>query len=204
MSPPISRASFCCFHRSPDWAIWQNYEVVEFQPRSGIATILDSVTSITTNYIPARPTCLRLFMDHFIYLLPSTTPPSVAFVFVSPLSWCNTHAPPHLLAWYVVHLELAHHLHSPTSATSLSSPQHVPASDAMSCAHLSPIFCPWPVPRSLSAPVGAPLSGTCVSLVSLPLPPCMIHEILSSSGAWYMIGWKFSRAKARGPGVSTP
>ena len=41
----INMHIYCCcgFLRSPEWAIWLNYEVVEFQPCSGIATVLDSV-----------------------------------------------------------------------------------------------------------------------------------------------------------------
>ena len=35
---------------SPDWEIWPNYEVVEFQPRSGIATVVDSVAFIKVYY----------------------------------------------------------------------------------------------------------------------------------------------------------
>ena len=39
-----------CVNRSPDWAIWPNYEVMEFQPWSGIATVLDSATFIQLYY----------------------------------------------------------------------------------------------------------------------------------------------------------
>ena len=34
-----------CAHRSPDCAIRPSYEVVEFQPWSGIAAVLDSAAS---------------------------------------------------------------------------------------------------------------------------------------------------------------
>ena len=38
-------STYCCsFCWSPDWAIWLNFEEEEFQPRSGIATVLDYST----------------------------------------------------------------------------------------------------------------------------------------------------------------
>ena len=63
------------FHRSPDWEIWPNYGVVECQPRSWIATVIDSISIITTIIAPPAPTVLAAFIDSSISLLRTTTPP---------------------------------------------------------------------------------------------------------------------------------
>ena len=62
------------FIRYPDWALWLNYEVVEFQPRSGISTNLGSGASITYYSRHALPTCLSR-----IYVSLYSPPPSYAF-----------------------------------------------------------------------------------------------------------------------------
>ena len=119
-----------CVHRSPDCTVFTNYEVVKFQPRSGIATVLDSVASITTYSSPAHPTYLSRFLDSFIYLLPSTSPLSVSFFVVLPLSHCNTCSPTPILTRYVFHLDFFHPYHPPASAACLCALRRVPASDS--------------------------------------------------------------------------
>ena len=83
---------------------------------SGVAPLLDAVASITNYSSPARPTYLIQFVGGFISLVPLTTPPSVSFLGVSPLSFCNTRYPHPLPAWYVVQLDVSHPCHSTASA----------------------------------------------------------------------------------------
>ena len=59
-----------CVNRSPYWAIRPSYEVVNFQPWSGIDTVLDSVTFIPLILASFRPTCFNHIID--IRLPPHT------------------------------------------------------------------------------------------------------------------------------------
>ena len=56
-----------CVNQYLDWEIWPNYEVVEFQPWSGITTVLDSVTFIQLHYILILP---HLFQPCYRYPPP--------------------------------------------------------------------------------------------------------------------------------------
>ena len=163
--------------------MWTNYEVLGFQPRSGIAPFLDYVTIITTYSSPNHPTCISHFLDRFISLLPSTSPPPVASGVISPISLCNARYPLPLPLWYVFHLDFYHPRHPLASAACACSPCRVSASAAVSFILSLPIFLPWTVPRSLSAPRGAHVASPSVSLVSPPLPPFVILRLLSYSYA---------------------
>ena len=53
---------------------------MECQPRSGIATFLDSVASITTIMTLPAPPLSAAFLDSSIYILHPTAPPSASIL----------------------------------------------------------------------------------------------------------------------------
>ena len=78
---------FSCyyFYRSSDWAIWPNYEVVELQPWSDIATVLDYVAYCHVS-LPWHP-CY--YITHHSYHTRSFSPPGVARLRPRILTYCS-------------------------------------------------------------------------------------------------------------------
>ena len=126
--------------------------MVEVQPRSGIATALDSVASVTTYSRPARLTCLSRFLGRFIYLLPSTAPP------VSIISHCITY-------FSMLHLlttsspgEVRHPpgLFPPLLPSSLHHSSLFPVPHACFCRYVPrPVFPPLPTSACAQVTVGS-------------------------------------------------
>ena len=77
------------------------------------------------------------------------------------------------------------------------------ASIAVSHARLPPLAALGLLPGPCR-PLGGPSLLVPPSIVPPPLPPHVILGVLLSFGSWYLLGWPFLRAKARGPGVPTP
>ena len=135
-----------CVHRYLDWSTWPNYEVVEFQPRSDIDTVLDTVDSdYNLFHSPAPP----VFAAFWIVLFspPCYFPPSVEVVVVAPL--CHNLSPNPLLSWKSAHLYISHNHHPPYSGACLCALRLVPASTVVSHVR-SPSLCrPWTSPMPL-------------------------------------------------------
>ena len=113
-----------CFHLSPDWEIWPNYEVVEFQPWSGFATVLASVASDYNLFYPAVPPVLSTF-GIFLFPRPCYRPPSVAVIVESPLY--HNCSPPPFPERNAVHLDVVPTRQPPACEACLYAPHYVPA-----------------------------------------------------------------------------
>ena len=111
-----------------------NHEVVVFQSQIGTAPDLGSVANYTFYYNSPAPPVSTKFMNIFIYPLYPTSPQSLSFVLVAPLS-CNR-SPPPLLEQSAVHLDVTYTHHPPAYASCLYTPHRVPTS----------AFCPVNVP----------------------------------------------------------
>ena len=168
--PPMTRGG--CVHRYLDCAIWPNYEVAEFQPLSGIATVLNSVASdYNLLYLSLPHLSQPLF---WIILFPPSLimpPPSVELVVVP--DYLYTRSPTPLPSWYVILLDFDHTHHPPASAAHLWAACRVPASATVYCVRSPPLAtCPGPC-----WPLGCLyVLGPSVSLVSPHLPPCVVHH----------------------------
>ena len=177
-----------------------NHEVVVFQPQTGTDPYLVSVANYISYSNPPSPPVSNNFMDILISPYP-TTPPSVAFYVVAPLS-CNRY-PSHLLDQITVHLDVACTRIPPASAARPCAPRRVPASANVSFLYTPFLFCPRPDLRSLLDPWGVrPLrvpTRLCVPTSSSWL---LLH-ILSYSGVTFSCRVDF-RKNARGQGASTP
>ena len=97
-----------------------------FQPRTCAAPDLGSVTNYTFHSNSPTPLVLTNFMDILISPLYNPAPPSVASVFLHPLS-C-TRSLPTLPAQISVHLDVPHTRHPPASASRLWASHRVSAS----------------------------------------------------------------------------
>ena len=120
------------------------------QSQIGTAPDLGSVANYTFYYNSPAPPISTNYMDMFISPLYPTSPQSVAFVLVAPLS-CNR-SPPPLPEQSAVHLDVTHTHHPPASTSLIYAPHRVPASVLCPVNVLPPPFCLWPDPRFLSAP----------------------------------------------------
>ena len=126
------------FHRSPDCVIWPNYDVVVFQPRSGISTVLESVDSDYNLFYPPALPALAAFWVFFPS--PCYRPPSVAVAAVAPL--CHNRFPPPFHTWNAVHLDVYRTRHLPASAACICAPR--PAPRACVCSAEVSWICPPP------------------------------------------------------------
>ena len=159
-----------CFRWSPDWAIWPNYEVVESQSLSGISTVLDSFTSITTILAPPASPVSAGFLDCYISLLHPTAPPSSSICrYITSLSVTPT---PHRLSWCVTFPTWT----LPTPAT--CHPPTLVSAPRAACLHLPlcpayirpPFVALYLLPFPCWYLEGYPVVGTSVTLVSPPSP----------------------------------
>ena len=155
------------------------------QPRIVTTTYLGSVPIVDNLYsCPSGPTCLNrfwIFLDSLLLLPPPHQQP---FVVVTPLH--STRSPPPLLVQNAVHLDVAHTRHPPPASLRRSSLRRMPASAAISRVRsLPPPFPPSPCTQVPVSP-GSSVVGSSVSLVSLPLPPCVFLQLLASYGAWFL------------------
>ena len=78
------------------WAIWPNYEVIEFQPQSGIATVLDYTSSTTNIPTPPASPVSAAFLYFSIYLFHPIAPPPAAIL--SLITSISVTPDPHLLS----------------------------------------------------------------------------------------------------------
>ena len=142
-------------YRPPVRAVRQNQEVVVFQPCTGTAMDLGSVTIIVTIILASSAPPVSTVSGSFYFLPPSYHPPhQQPFVVAAPFSVCSTRSPPPLPVWNTVHLNVAHTRHPPASAACLCALIRMSASAAVYLVRSPPLFCPWPAPRSLSSPGG--------------------------------------------------
>ena len=72
-------AIYVCVNRSLDCEVWPNYEVVEFQPRSVIVTVLESVAYCYV-FLPWLP---WYHSSHIIFHTSSSSHPGVAHLHTS-------------------------------------------------------------------------------------------------------------------------
>ena len=83
---------FWCYHRSLDWAIWPNYEVVGFQPRSGIATVLELCRlALQLSLAPPAPPVSAAFW--IVLISSSLLPPPISSILRHITSLFVTPAP---------------------------------------------------------------------------------------------------------------
>ena len=197
---------FClfCIHRSPYWSIWSNYEVVECQPRSGIATVLEYVAIIKTILAYPDPPVSSAFLDFSISLLHPTAPPSSAIRHL--VNSISVTPDPHILTQRGTSSTRTF----PTPATC----QHPP----LVSAPRANCLCLRPFPASIRPPFAAlvlcpgpcwPLKvldvvGPSVSLVSHLPPPVLFSK------SWHILvfgitifGWPLC-PKVKVLGASTP
>ena len=132
-------------------AVCLNHELVVFQPLTGNDLDLGSIASYKFYFGPPAPPISTVFLDLCIFLIHPTAHLSVT-VHRRITSLCCTFSPPPLLELNSFHLYSIHTLHPPASAARLCASRHMPASSAFSRVRLSPLFRPWPAPRSLFSP----------------------------------------------------
>ena len=178
--------------------------MVDFQASVRDFCVLRLCLLLLTNFIyPVRPTCLSRFMGHTISSSSYRPPISriqhrVTTLFISPT--------PHILS-----------RHGKSSTWTLPPPSTrrpltLVSAPLVVCLLLP--LCPAsvrpPLPPSACSQVPVGTWGVffrwSLRLLCVPasLPSRMILPLLSSSGVWFLLGWNFSRAKARGTGASTP
>ena len=186
---------------SPGWAIWLNYEVVDFQSSVSDCYILRLCHLLLTTFIYNLLTHLsQPFLDISIFPPTPTAPPSSAvlcrntYLSVHPLPTSSTGAerhPPGHCSWI-----------SPASLHRLFL-RPAPASDSISR------VCPPPFAALSLHPV--PVGPWEVHMFWGPLSPCVSAStslcVIPSPGIfWFMISFlldKRFRARARGQGAST-
>ena len=133
-----------------------NHEVVVLQYQIGTAPDLGSIANYNFYSNSPAPPVSTNFMDMFISTLYPTSPQSLAFVLVSPLS-CNR-SPPPLLEQSAVHLDVTHIHHPPASASCLYAPHRVPASALCPVTVYPPPFLPLACSQVPISPWGVLLS----------------------------------------------
>ena len=135
------------YFRPPVCAVCPYYDVLVLKTHTGTHMELGSVAYYTFYSSPPASSILTVFLDLFIYLLYPTSPPSVAFTIVSPLS-C-TRSPPPLISQNAVHLDVLPTHNPPDYAAQLCAPPHVPAPATVSCVCLIPLCRPRHAKRYL-------------------------------------------------------
>ena len=136
-----------------------------FQSWIGTAPYLGYVANYTFYYNSPAPPVSTNLLNLFIYSLYPTASQSVAFFLVAPIS-CTSYPHP-ILSQSAFHLDVTHTHHPSSSASCICALHRVTASVPCHVNVISPLFCPWPALRSLSAPGG--LSHHGYLLVSLTL-----------------------------------
>ena len=126
-----------CVHWYLDWAIWPNYELADFHPQSGIATVLDTAASDHHLFYPPTPSVFAAFWIILFYH-PSYRPPSVLVVVLSPL--CHTLSPPHFPEQNAFCLYVSHTCHPPASIACIFALRCIPVSSDISCVCSPPSF----------------------------------------------------------------
>ena len=168
------------------------------EPQSLTAQSLESAASmITTFNLVPRPTCLSRFLGCFVPPPPTKTISSGRCCITSnlhplPNSFPGTERRPPRRRPQPPPVSLHH---------SLCAPRRVPASAIVSHIIHPPCFHPRNEPSSLSSHGGYTAAGPSASLCPASLPLCCYDSR-------HLLGLGFSgcpfRARARGPGASTP
>ena len=190
-----------CVHRSTDWIIWLNYEVVEFQTWSGIDTVLDTVASDDNLlYTPPPPVFATFWIVYSI--LPDTAPHQ----YRKSLYHHSVTPAPHHLSCHKTFSTWTSPTpttnHPPASAARLCVLRRVPGSDAVSCDRFPPPFSDLILHTGPCRHLGVHLLQVPLSsLFTVSLPVCFTasQSIMGISISRFTL-----RARERGQGVSNP